>query len=262
MALVSMKDVSFAFSDQLPVMEKLSIDIQEGEVVALVGPSGSGKSTLFRILSGLLESDSGHVFWNDQVKNAAERLGNVSYVPQQPQLLPWRNTAENASISLEIAGMSRKKAVQTVLPLLQRFGLHDFANALPPQLSGGMRQRVSLMRAMLHPAPLLLMDEPFSALDSLTRMDMHDWLLELWETEARTVLLITHDIDEAILLADRILLVAEIPMRTLIEIPVPFKRPRRSSIEWTEPFMQLKRDILAHLGHRVELARSTAEVQL
>ncbi len=229
-------------------MHQLSFQINQGEVLALVGPSGSGKSTLFRILSGLLEEQSGTVRWNGQPMKANDRLGRVSYMPQHPQLMPWRTALQNAAVSLEIAGFSPAKAVAYAESQLPLYGLEAAGHLMPSQLSGGMKQRVSLVRAMLHPAPLLLMDEPFSALDSLTKLQMHQWLLALWQREQKTVLLITHDVDEAILLADRILLIREMPMTELQVHDVPLNKPRALEDTFSPTFMALKQQLLSELG--------------
>lgn len=247
-AIVRFHQVTFGFGPAQPVMDSLSFEVRTGEVLALVGPSGSGKSTLFRLLSGLLEAEQGEIHWDGVTAAASERLGRVSYVPQQPHLLPWRSAAANAAVSMEVAGFSPPKALDYVNSQLPLFGLEAVGHLMPSQLSGGMKQRVSLLRAMLHPAPLMLMDEPFSALDSLTRMQMHEWLLALWEREQKTVLLITHDVDEAILLADRILLIRDTPMTTLESYEVPLPRPRHLRDSLLPEFLSLKQRLLAGLG--------------
>ena len=188
----------------LPVIETISFAIAEGEFVALIGPSGSGKSTLLDIVAGLIAPVSGAVLLDGVPVGANDRLGRSAYMHQRYFLLPWRTTLDNAALALEASGLRRRRARKIARSRLPEFGLEEFANAYPAQLSGGMRQRVAFLRTVLAGAPLLLLDEPFGATDALTRATMQDWLRDLLLREPRTVLLVTHDVEEAILLADRI----------------------------------------------------------
>jgi ABC-type nitrate/sulfonate/bicarbonate transport system ATPase subunit len=213
---------------QIDVLDNLSLSIQEGEFVALIGPSGSGKSTLFQIIGGLVSADRGEVKLD----------GSISYVPQHNSLFPWRTVVDNILLPSELsrkesASMNRAKAHL----LLDKLGLGDYAYAYPSQLSGGMQQRIAFARALMSDSSLMLLDEPFGALDALTRMAMQNWLLDLWQAEQRTVFMITHSIEEALLLADRIYILSDKPARVLKEIVVPFERPRDQSIR-TRPEFQ------------------------
>lgn len=186
----------------------LSLFIGRGEFVSLIGPSGSGKSTLFKLIAGLLEPASGTIRLNNGDPSES-RLGRVGYMPQQDLLLPWRTVLENCLLPLEVAGVkgprdARRREEQQVMELLDRFGLAGVQNAYPHELSGGMRQRAALARTITSGQELLLLDEPFGALDAMTKRGMHRWLLELWSGLGKTVLFITHDLEEALLLSDRL----------------------------------------------------------
>ncbi len=181
------------------VLKELSLNVREGEFVTLIGPSGSGKSTLFNITGGLLKPSSGEVLLNGQ--SIIGQTGHVSYMPQTPSLMPWRTVLENVELGQEVQGhVNRERTMQ----LLKRCGFDDIKEAMPSTLSGGMRQRVSFIRALNSAGDLMLLDEPFSALDEVTRIDMQQWLKEILALEKRTVLMITHSIEEAIKLSDKI----------------------------------------------------------
>ena len=196
-------------------LEDLSLTVAEGEVIALVGPSGCGKSTLLELLAGLQEPDAGTV--------AAEA---AAYMPQRDLLLPWRSALANAALALECAGVRKAAARREAQPLFERFGLSGFEQARPHELSGGMRQRVALARTFLAGRPLVLFDEPFASLDQITRGSLQQWLAEALLAEQRTVVLVTHDVQEAIYLADRVAIISPRPGRVVAEIEVPIERPR------------------------------------
>lgn len=223
---LSFHQVSFRY-EQVPIVENLSFDVADGEFISVIGPSGIGKSTLFQLANGLLQPKSGSISLDGKIE--ANRLGKVAYMPQQDLLLPWRTVAANAALPLEIQGVSAKEARDRVMAQLSLFGLQDVADAYPHQLSGGMRQRVSLLRSTLSGSELLLLDEPFSALDGITRMVMQEWLLQLLAELERTVVMITHDLEEAILLSDRVLVIQDRPIQTVVEVPVPLNRETRST---------------------------------
>jgi putative hydroxymethylpyrimidine transport system ATP-binding protein len=237
---VAFTDVSFSYGAK-PLLDRFHMTVRAGEFVSLIGPSGIGKSTLFQLTAGLLQPDQGTIRLDGQP--AERRLGRVGYMPQRDLLMAWRTVVENAALPLEIQGVPRSVALKRVREELPRFGLAEWADAYPSQLSGGMRQRVSLLRAMLTGADLLLLDEPFSALDGLTRMEMQEWLLDMWQQTGTTMMLITHDIDEAILLADRVLLLLDSPITRVVEIPVPFSRPRLASSRNQLAFLTLKEQV-------------------
>ncbi|EXX84606.1 nitrate ABC transporter ATP-binding protein [Paenibacillus darwinianus] len=227
--------------DGVPVLDGVSLTVGDGEFVSLVGPSGSGKSTLFQIIGGLERPEAGKI--RIEGLDVTGRRGLIAYMPQQASLLPWRTVAGNVGLALEIAGVSVGDTRRLTHEWLARVGLADYADAYPHVLSGGMQQRVSFVRALLSPRRLMCLDEPFGALDALTRMHMQQWLLSLWEANRRSVLLVTHSIEEALLLSDRIIVLSDKPASVLKEIAVPFPRPRDERL-WSSPaFNALKEDI-------------------
>jgi NitT/TauT family transport system ATP-binding protein len=216
----------------------IDLTVGEGEIVAIVGPSGCGKSTLLELVAGLQEPDAGVV-----------DAPAASYMPQKDLLLPWRNALGNAALALEAGGTRRAEARRRAAPLFERFGLGGFERTPPYELSGGMRQRVAFLRTLLPGRPLLLLDEPFASLDSLTRGEMQSWLAEALEAEPRTTLLVTHDVEEALYLADRVAVMSPRPGRVVAELEVrlPRPRPRRETV--TDPaFVELKEEALEALG--------------
>lgn len=239
-SMLRFSQVSFAYQ-QRAIMKDFSLHIYRGEFVTVIGPSGVGKSTLFHLANGLLQPETGQILLGDN--DDASLLGKVGYMPQKDLLLPWRTVLENAALPLEIKGMKKEAAYRQVREQLPIFGLEAWADAYPDQLSGGMRQRVSLLRATLTGNDLLLLDEPFSALDGITKIEMQEWLLSLWRQLGITVLMITHDIEEAILLADRVLLLKEAPLREAIEIPVTLGRPREGRLRYEPAFLAIREEI-------------------
>lgn len=229
---------TFGGQNPVHVLDDLSLNVAEGEFVTLLGPSGSGKSTIFNLIGGLFEPDQGSIFIEGQQVNG-ER-GHISYLPQQDSLLPWRTIEDNVVLVQEITGKVDKAAARK---WLERAGLGGYGPSYPDVLSGGMRQRVAFIRSLLSPQELMLLDEPFGALDELTRLDMQDWLLRIWEMDRRSVLFITHSIEEALYMSDRILILSDKPARVVKEIKVPFARPRHHDITLDETFNQLKREI-------------------
>src|ERR1700681_1097607 len=196
--LLELRAVTKTFGRVTP-LAGLEASVAPGEFVTVVGPSGCGKSTLFNIVAGLEEPDSrGVLRFEGNSCHAADLLGRVSFMPQQDLLLPWRNVVDNAILALEVEGVPRAEARAKALKMLPEFGLAGFEKQYPHQLSGGMRQRVALMRTFLFERDLMLLDEPFGALDALTRAMMQRWLLDVWQKYRRTILFITHDVDEAI----------------------------------------------------------------
>jgi ABC-type nitrate/sulfonate/bicarbonate transport system ATPase subunit len=219
--------------------------VAPGEFVTVVGPSGCGKSTLFNIVAGLEEPDTGGILrFEGSSCHAADLLGRVSFMPQSDLLLPWRNVVDNAILALEVEGVKRPQARAKALKMLPEFGLAGFEKQYPHQLSGGMRQRVALMRTFLFERDLMLLDEPFGALDALTRAMMQRWLLDIWQKYRRTILFITHDVDEAIFLGDRVLVMTARPGSIKLEQVVDLPRPRRPEIVTAPEFISLKRTLL------------------
>jgi ABC-type nitrate/sulfonate/bicarbonate transport system ATPase subunit len=231
----------------IDVLASLSFDVQEGEWLTLLGPSGCGKTTLLRVIAGLLEPDAGSVVL---AGNSGCRLGRTAYLPQEDTLLPWRTALDNALLPAEIDGKPRAAARVAAIGLFERFGLRGFEAAYPSQLSGGMRQRVELARTFLSDRELLLLDEPLGALDPLTRAALQDWLLSVWSELRRTVLLVTHDVEEALLLSDRLLLLTARPaqVRDVVELS-GFARPRRRT---SPDVVEERARLLALLSPEVE----------
>jgi ABC-type nitrate/sulfonate/bicarbonate transport system ATPase subunit len=233
---------------RLTALDGLSLKVGEAEFVALVGPSGSGKSTLLDIIAGLITQDSGAVRLDGQLTTAEQRLGRSAYMQQRDLLLPWRTTTGNAALGLEASGMSRADAEQRAVADLWRFGLDGFGDAYPAQLSGGMRQRAAFLRTILPRKDLGLFDEPFGALDALTRSDLQAWLAGLWEQERSSVLLVTHDVEEAVFLSDRVIVLTPRPGRVALELTVSLPRPRTRSMIASPEFIQDRATLLQALG--------------
>jgi ABC-type nitrate/sulfonate/bicarbonate transport system ATPase subunit len=235
---LQIQKLSKSFGNNNLVLNQVSLHVNEGEFVSILGPSGSGKSTLFHLIGGLLEPDEGVITLNGNVING--KMGNISFMPQDHSLLPWRNVIKNIVLSQEL---SRKPDIELARAWLKRTGLEDFENAYPHELSGGMKQRVSFLRSLLAPQSFMCMDEPFSALDEFTRLDMQQWLLSIWEEQRRSILLVTHNIDEALLLSDRIYIFSDRPARIKEELIIPFPRPRNKELLLSDEFTEWKRKV-------------------
>lgn len=223
------------------VLNQVSLTVEPQEFVSIVGPSGCGKSTLFHIIGGLTLPDTGTVRMNG-IPVTGQR-GKISYMPQQPALFPWRSTLDNVLLGGELQGAPQREAREAARHWLAKIGLGGFERAYPHMLSGGMQQRAAFLRAMLAPQELMLLDEPFSALDALTREQMQRWLLELWEENRRSVLFITHNIEEALLLSTRIYVFSGRPGSVLHTVEVPFPRPRREEIADSPEFLRMRRQL-------------------
>jgi ABC-type nitrate/sulfonate/bicarbonate transport system ATPase subunit len=218
---VAVEDVVRTFQTRNGVVEALggmTLHASAREVVGVVGPSGCGKSTLLELICGLQEPDSGTV-----------SAPSAALMPQRDLLLPWLSAVDNAALALRIQGIGRDEARLHATPWLERFGLTGFEQARPAELSGGMRQRVSFLRTLLAGKPVLALDEPFAGLDAITRSEMQGWLAHVLTSEPRTVVLVTHDVEEAIVLADRVVVMSPRPGRTASEIAVELPRPRRAT---------------------------------
>jgi ABC-type nitrate/sulfonate/bicarbonate transport system ATPase subunit len=208
----------------LDVLGDISLTVATGEFVSILGPSGAGKSTLFQILTGATPPGSGTIALDGA--ELTDPAGKFAFMPQRDALMPWRRVIDNATLGLEVQGVPRREAHRRVAPLFEQFGLAGFEQHYPSQLSGGMRQRVALLRTVVQDRQMLLLDEPFGALDALTRTSMQRWLEQMWERHRWTALLITHDVREAVYLSDRIYVLSPRPARIIREIAVPLARPR------------------------------------
>lgn len=250
MAHLTVSNISKSFAG-LPVLVDQSLEVQEGEFVALLGPSGCGKSTLLQIINGLVSADSGRVVLDG--KDITGRTGSGrGMVFQGSDLFPWRTALENVAFGLEVMGVSKAERTRRAMHYLQLVGLDGAADKWPHQLSGGMQQRVGIARAFCIQPSLLLMDEPFGALDVQTRDILQDELVRIWEAERKMVLFVTHGIEEALYLADRILVFSKRPAHVLKEITVPFERPRREDMKLAPEFLELRREISDLLRHDIK----------
>lgn len=251
-AALQFQNVSFRYkNEQAELLQSLNIKVHDGEFVSIIGPSGSGKSTLFRLITGLEKPTDGTILINE--KPVQNRLGLVGYMPQQDLLMPWRTIIDNVALPLELKGVKKEDAYEQILPLLDEFGLKGYDSRFPSDLSGGMRQRVSFLRAILSGSNLLLLDEPFSALDAITRLTMQEWLLSKWMKWQNTILFITHDVDEALFLSDRIFTITETPVLSLEEVNVPLSRPRSIRDLSQTAVIALKEKLIDLLRSRVKL---------
>jgi ABC-type nitrate/sulfonate/bicarbonate transport system ATPase subunit len=227
---------------ELEVLCDLTLSARTGEFVAILGPSGCGKSTALSILTGETPASEGEVLIDGLP--AGMTPGRFAYMPQSDALLPWRRVLDNATLGLEVRGMARRDARERVRPLLPTFGLDGFAGSYPFELSGGMRQRAALLRTVVQECEVLLLDEPFGALDALTRAELQQWLQSVWAQFRWTVLLVTHDVREAVSLADRVYVLSPRPGTVVAELEIPLPRPRSQ----TDPLLaQLEGELLAQL---------------
>ena len=227
----------------------VSFGVQRGAFLSILGPSGCGKSTLFTLIAGLLTPTSGDVTIDGA--SVVNRPGQVGYMLQRDLLLPWRTIEDNITLGQRLRGVSRREALAQAAPLIRRCGLHGFEQSRPSQLSGGMRQRAALLRTLLTGKDVLLLDEPFGALDAITRLQLQLLLTDIWQELRKTILFVTHDVDEALLLSDEILLLTARPGRVLDRITVPMPRPRTPAMLADPAVAAQKADIMALLWKEV-----------
>ena len=237
-------------------MEGVDLCVNKGEFVGIIGPSGCGKTTLLNTIVGLEQPDAGTVELDGVL--ARDRLGQLGYMQQKDLLMPWRTVLDNAILGLEINGVPRPEARNRALELVDAFGLRGFERHFPYTLSGGMRQRAAFLRTVLVGRDVMLLDEPFGALDSITRVQMQEWLMELWFSLEKTIVLVTHDVDEALLLSDRVYVLTSRPGKVRMVLDVNLPRPRHYSIVTGGPFMALKARIVATLRDENILAEEGA----
>ena len=242
---LNVNNVTFSYDGKVNVIENINIRLGEGELVCLLGVSGGGKTTLFNVISGLNRPQTGEVLLDGE--DITGTPGKISYMLQKDLLLPYRTIEENAALPLIIRGMKKKEAVAKVQPHFAAFGLQGTEKKYPAELSGGMRQRAALLRTYMTEAPVALLDEPFSALDTLTKSEIHRWFLGVMEKIKLSTVFITHDIDEAILLSDRIYLLGGKPGTITDEITIDEPKPRSADFNLTDRFLAYKRLIISKL---------------
>lgn len=244
MVILEARNLSMVYKTRQGPIEALrdvSLEVREGEFVCIVGPSGCGKTTLLRILSGLLKPVSGYVLWKGELlKGPRPEMG---FVFQKANLMPWRSALENVLIPLEVRGINGSRALEKATSLLKAMGLEGFLHAYPRELSGGMEQKVALARALVYDPDILFLDEPFSLLDALTREKLNVELASLWRSRCKTVVMVTHNLQEAIFLADRVIVMSPRPGTVKAQFAVPFPHPRALSLIFTPEFAALARRI-------------------
>ncbi len=243
---------------EVPAVDAVNFGVREGEFVALIGPSGCGKSTILNMMAGLIPLSGGTIRIDETPVVTGTPTPKVGYVFQRDTVYPWRTVKRNIGLGLELAGAPKAEREAQVAEFVERAGLGGFEDAFPITLSGGMRQRVSLMRTLIMRPEILLMDEPFGALDTHTKLEMHKLLLEIWNQDRQTVVFVTHDLGEALTLSDRIIVLSARPGRLKEIFEVPFERPRDAvSLRETPEFSELFSEIWHSLGE--EFRRTSAE---
>jgi len=225
--VLSLEKVSKNY-ENLEVLKEVTFHVKEGEFVTLLGPSGSGKSTIFRIITGLTNIDSGNMELNTPLHSSGKN--KIAYMPQKDTLLPWKKLKDNIALPLMLKGIKKEESYKKIESLISIFGLEGFDNYYPHQLSGGMKQRAALMRTFLVDSNLMLLDEPFASLDAITRTNLQEWLLEVWQNFNTSVLFITHSIEEAIYLSDRIYVLSKQPGEIVKDLKIDLPRPRDGEI--------------------------------
>jgi NitT/TauT family transport system ATP-binding protein len=239
--LIQSLNVSFkTASGTFQALESVDLTVKENEFLTLIGPSGCGKTTVLRCIAHLVDPTSGQVTVNGLSPIEAIQKRDVGYVFQSATLLEWRNVLKNVLLPMEIAGVGRKEASRRASEMIERVGLTDFVRNFPRQLSGGMQQRVAIARALVMEPKIILMDEPFAALDEITREDMNRWLMEVFDKSNTTIVFVTHNIREAIMLSDRVVVMAPRPGRLVAEFEIDLPRPRTQEIMFSEEFNTIR----------------------
>ena len=251
MSVLSFDHVSYQYpSEDFDIIDELSFEVAPGSFHCILGVSGCGKSTIFRMTNGLLQPKKGTIYVNGQPISGQKQY--CGYMPQKDLLFPWRSVGKNLALPMEISRkLSRKEQSERIDQALNEVGLAGCRDKRPDELSGGMRQRAAFARTMLTGSDLLLLDEPFSALDFLTRISMQEWLLDQWQKHRHTILFITHDVEEALFLSSSVLVVEQTPIRALKEIPVPLDYPRDRSVLAKPEIVALREELIGMLRKQV-----------
>lgn len=250
---LSVRGVSKQFDsggNAVTAIQDVSFDVARGSFVSILGPSGCGKSTLFNVIAGLLPPSAGDVRLDDT--SIIGKAGQVGYMLQKDLLLPWRTIEDNITLGQTLRGVRKRKARAAAAPLIERCGLKHFEKKKPHQLSGGMRQRAALLRTLLTGKDVLLLDEPFGALDAITRLQLQMTLIDVWQETRKTILFVTHDVEEALLLSDEIIVLTERPGRVRARLPVTLPRPRTPDMLASTELMQLKAQLMNLLLKEVD----------
>jgi putative hydroxymethylpyrimidine transport system ATP-binding protein len=249
--MLRFENITFGYEGaDRPIIENLSFEVPDKSFVSIIGASGSGKTTIFRLLNSLEKPQSGQITFDN--KNIKELKNYAGYMPQQDLLFPWRTVEKNVMLPMQIKKLPKEEQKQKALEMLERVGLLDYAKKYPRELSGGMRQRVSFARTLCEGSDLMLLDEPFSALDSITRLKMREWLRKQWEMLDKTILFITHDVEEALYLSEKVFVLNGDPVSSMKTVDVPLGKERNVEMLKTDSIRQLKEDL-------VELLRREAE---
>ena len=250
MSILRFDNVSYQYpGEDFDIIDDLSFSVEPGSFHCIVGVSGCGKSTIFRMINGLLPPKAGTISVNEKSITAREHY--CGYMPQKDLLFPWRTIEKNLCLPMEIAKVPQSEQTQRVSDILKEVGLSDYAAKYPKDLSGGMRQRISFARTLLTDADLLLLDEPFSALDALTRISMQEWLLKQWQHFHKTIMFITHDVEEAIFMSSKIYLVKQTPIHELEVLKVPMDYPRNRNDMGRPEIVELKEYLIDQLRKQV-----------
>ena len=237
--MLRFENVSFTYAnDDKPVIQNLSFEVPDKSFVSIIGASGSGKTTIFRLLNALEKPQTGHISINE--RDIREIKNYAGYMPQQDLLFPWRTVEKNVMLPMQIKKIPKDEQKKKACEMLEKVGLLEYAKKYPRELSGGMRQRVSFARTLCEGSDLMLLDEPFSALDSITRIKMREWLRNQWETLDKTILFITHDVEEALYLSEKIFVLTGNPVSSLKIVDVPLERKRSIKMLENENIRQLK----------------------
>ena len=242
---VSLKGVNYSL-DSLEILRNIDLSVNSREIVSIIGPSGCGKSSVLNLISGLQSPDSGQIKIEGK-SDQSDRLNMISYMQQKDLLLPWRTVLDNVILGLEIQGIPKKESRKIAMEQMEKFGLLGFENKYPFTLSGGMKQRAAFLRTILMDRPILLLDEPFSALDALNRMQMQEWVIKLFDGLDKTVIFVTHDIDEAIFLSDRIYVMSSSPGEFISIENIKLSRPRSREIMFSSDVLSIKNRLLNQL---------------